>query len=411
MRIRGIISLVVVLLASMSMGLEIPPGPVASAASPPSPLPAEGQRFTIEIRPEMELLAGVLSQTSWGTAHGPSGQGNEYFRALRDFLAPYKEHQAVKIAEELTRGSFVYDKPGAFICHLGPLPDLELKYEYDDALVESAGGKEKLEQFRLALRDLAEQSHFLDFIAEWRERFPKWIAAAAFDGDRVVEWLEGFFGPGPSGYRVILVPSQFNPNVGGSGAIISDSRGPIMYAIFPETGQSDNEPQFPEAMELEGLALHEWGHYFVNGALGRYPKEVASLEHLYRPVAQVVATIGYRSVESFTNEQVLRAVGVVAARDLYPDIPEQLLIMNEEASGFYLIRDVVKLLREYRVNRDVYPDFESFAPTLLERMAALPSKTERTVRRVLTMTTVVIVIGVFAIAVIRELRKGRVRSG
>ncbi len=56
---------------------------------------------------------------------GPKGIGNEYFRELKNFFANYKEHQAFKLAEELTQKGFSYDAPPNFILSLGPLPNLE----------------------------------------------------------------------------------------------------------------------------------------------------------------------------------------------------------------------------------------------------------------------------------------------
>jgi hypothetical protein len=44
----------------------------------------------VEIRPELELLAGVLSQTSWMEQRGPYGAGNQYFRELKAFFDQYK---------------------------------------------------------------------------------------------------------------------------------------------------------------------------------------------------------------------------------------------------------------------------------------------------------------------------------
>ncbi|NLY91894.1 MAG: hypothetical protein GX081_09885 [Firmicutes bacterium] len=46
---------------------------------------ASGQVY-LEIRPEIELLAGVLSQTSWIERRGPFGAGNQYYRELKAFF-------------------------------------------------------------------------------------------------------------------------------------------------------------------------------------------------------------------------------------------------------------------------------------------------------------------------------------
>ncbi|HKM42936.1 MAG TPA: hypothetical protein VJZ70_02985 [Limnochordia bacterium] len=143
--------------------------------------------LALEISPEMELLAGVLSQTSWIDNRGPQGQGNEYFRALQEFFTDYRKHEAVQIAEKLTKGGFTYDAPPAFICHLGSLPNLDLEYEYSEYLVGRAGGKKDLEEFRLALIDLAQKANFLSFFQTWSPSLEASLGPARedFSGDRL----------------------------------------------------------------------------------------------------------------------------------------------------------------------------------------------------------------------------------
>ena len=91
------------------------------------------------ILPEMEPLAGVLAQTSWIEKRGPRGPGNGYYRALKEVVAEYENHEAVSIARRLTERGFTYDAPPALSCLLGPLPVLPLLVEYYDYLVVRAG--------------------------------------------------------------------------------------------------------------------------------------------------------------------------------------------------------------------------------------------------------------------------------
>jgi len=142
-------------LSAALMALVVVLTPLVTVRSAPADVPS----FRAVVSPEMELLAGVLAQTSWITQRGPAGEGNEYYRALKEFFAPYGDHEAVKIAQELTNIGFTYDAPPGFVCHLGSLPELTLKHEYSEYLINRAKGRERLESFRLALRDLAAASH------------------------------------------------------------------------------------------------------------------------------------------------------------------------------------------------------------------------------------------------------------
>ena len=331
-----------------------------SAAEPP-----------VEILSQMELLAGVLSQTSWISNRGPQGKGSEYYQALKAFMEPYKDHEAVKIAEELTGRGFSYDAPPCFACHLGPLPDLELVAEYSAYVAGRAGGRETLEGFRLALKDLADKSDFMGFLEKWDETLQECIerSSKGFDRPKIETWLTDFFGWEAAEFHVILAPAMF-PG-GGYGATVVDRDGrSIGYETVRCSGRSESDPDLPGGRSIETLTLHELGHYFVNPSLGKYPSEVQSLQPWYGRVQEQMSRMAYSNLSTYANEQVLRAACAVAQKDLYGDSTYEGVIANEERNNFHLTRVAAEALQDYAANRDKYPKFTDFVPVLLQRMAA-----------------------------------------
>ncbi len=324
---------------------------------------------TLSLSPQMELLAGVLSQTSWIEERGPSGLGNEYFRALQAFFASHKDHEAIVLAQQLTKKGFTYDAPPAFICHLGPLPDLELAYEYSDYLVRRAGGRDTLEAFRLALVDLATQSEFLSFYATWEPYLRESLAPClhGFRREHAENWLSDFFGWAPAELHLIMVPSMF-PG-GGYGASVTDQDGNVIaFQIIRENGCSQGLPEFPTGVSLENLTVHELGHAFVNPSLEAYPARAKQLKALLWPVRDAMGEQAYRSMTTFLNEQVIRAMEVLAARDIFSAEVEAMIIETHESRNFYLTRFVVKQLEYYQANRDPYPTFVEFVPYLYDQL-------------------------------------------
>lgn len=340
---------------------------------------SEGEpRFTASVVPEMELLAGVLTQTTWMKQRGPAGEGNEYFRALKEYFAPYKDHEAVKVAQELTDLGFTYDAPPGFICHLGSLPELKLEHEYSDYLVGRAKGRERLERFRIALRDLAEEMEFETFFQQWQPQFDKWVSASHFDGSRVVAWLEEFFGKKASEFHLVLAPAMF-PG-GGYGPSIRLANGELIsYQVVRENGRSTTAPEFPAGRSLEFLSLHEWGHSFVNPSIERFPAEVQKLNHLFKPVRTAMNNQAYSSVGIYINEQVLRAVTALAEKDLYGVEAYQRAIENENVRSFFWTDNIAAMLEEYRDNRAEYPTFDDYVPTLLRQMQELRTKRDNVI--------------------------------
>jgi hypothetical protein len=348
-----------VLFTSNSAFTESSYSPIQSAGSQPG--------IYVEIKPEIELLAGVLSQTSWMKARGPKGSGNEYFQELQYFFAKYKEHKAIKLAEELTEKGFTYDAPPCFILSLGPLPKLEPLNGYSDYLKKRAHGSADLEDFRQALVDLAAESRFAAFYQQHRPYLEKILSSNTYDfnGDKVVTWLQEFFGTKGDQYHLLLAPAFFP--AGGYAATVNTNDGKKhIYEIIRANAESKKEPEFLQGRALEALSLHEWGHSFVNPALDQYPSPMQGLEDLFNPVKEIMAKKAYGQIDIFFHEQVLRAVVILAAESIYKIYDCQKMIDNEQNEGFYLTQFTLKQLRFYQKNWAKYPSFTEFVPYLLE---------------------------------------------
>jgi len=358
----------VVLLLSICVLLT----PAVAAAAPVfEPVQKElAQGVYIQILPRMELLAGVQSHTTWMNKMGPKGNGPTYYRELREFFEPYSNHRAVELSEERLNSGFSYDAPPHFVLRLGPLPELEKKRSYGSYLVGRGQGEDNLDEFRTALRDLASESEFATFFSDHRGEYQRWI------DETVEDWLRDFYGWEGGVYYIVLAPAMFPGGGYGASFELEDGRLAI-YQTVRESGRSEDEPEFGKGKGLEKLTLHEWGHSFVNPTLEQYPAKVRGLEPLFAPVSKMMADQAYPSVETFMNEQVLRAATTLAAREIYGEDAylEALgyeesrgFYLYEESRGFYLTEHIVGLLEYYRTHRDEYPTFRDFAPYMLDRL-------------------------------------------
>jgi hypothetical protein len=339
---------------------------------------ADRERYSITILPQMELLVAVQTQTSWLKQTAPrDSEGNYYYHAVLEFMKPYKEHRAVKVCQELLDLGFAYDAPARFALHLGPLPELELELEYCDYLTGRARGREKLEAFRLALKDLAAESDFLSFFEEWKPKYEEWIAGLEESTDlaKVVTWWEDFTGMAAGDeYHIILCPGTFYHNYG-PGILDPATGRKVSYNVasaYPTTG----EPSFGPPGNLERLSIHEIGHSFINPAFAPFASELSQVQPLFRKVESEMKQMAYTSVETFLNEQVIRAVQAIAEGELYSEEHKRASIERDEARHFYLTSFVVEQLEDYAANRDDYSRFTDFVPVLLERLAHEAEKVE-----------------------------------
>lgn len=375
MQVRRILSLVLVIMV-LCYG-----GQLVLADSPMIVEEKLAENAYVQILPRVELLAGVLSQTSWMDSRGPKGKGNEYFRELQSFFEPYKDHQAIKIAEKLTKRHFTYDAPVQFILRLGPLPDLEATYGYNDYLIGRAGSEKILEEFRGALVELAHISQFDQFFAQHMNLFKESIGTttSGFQCDTIMSWLEEFFGWSGNEYYMVLAPAMF-PGGGYGSQIFKENDEMIVYQVIREKGSSTTQPEFSTADRLDRLALHEWGHSFVNPSTAKYPEKVKRLKPLFNKVKQkIMRQTAYNGVEIFLNEQILRAMEGIVVRDLMGEVEYEKHIRRQNEIGFYLTEYTIEQLDQYREMRGEYPRFDQYLPVLLDQYYAdMESFTPRT---------------------------------
>lgn len=321
--------------------------------------------INIETLPRIELLAGVLSQTSWMDERGPQGKGNKYFQELQLFFSEYKEHEAIKVAEELTQKGFAYDAPINFIFSLSELPKLNSN-GYSNYLVMRAGDEEILEKFRVALIDLANESNFLDdFYKKNINNYNRYMDLVGnnFDRELIVKWMEDFYGYLKDEYHMVITPGMFP--VGGHGAIIKKNNKEVVYQLVRETGISEGEPEFQKDIPL--LALHEWGHSFINPAVEQQKDKIDfyNLQKFFVPVEEIMGKQAYNNVYVFLNEQILRAVTIIAIRDMFKTDLWANQIEYHKDRGFYLTEFTIEQIDYYIDNRDKYKTFNEFIPYIL----------------------------------------------
>ena len=341
-----------------------------------------------QITPEVELLAGVLSQTTWidRKGIGPEGDGNYYFQELNNLFEEYNDHKAVKIAQELTDRGFTFDAPLGFIVTLGSLPELEPKAEYSEYLVGRAepnnlldrifgpDGQKILEDFRLALIDLAEELKFASFFNQYRDDFKVYLddAMENFDAGRKINWLSEFTGIDTENeYYTILTPAMF-PG-GGYGPSVELPDGSYQfYQIVREKGSSQQEPEFPTGISFNQLTLHEWGHSFIDPAVEAHSEYI--LEYLtdhFLKVEESMNSQAYSSPMIFFREQILRAVTTVASGELYGEKYYYEELEHHIERDFHLTEVTIEMIEKYIDNRDNYNTFEEFVPEILEEYKRL----------------------------------------
>ncbi|MGE5561640.1 MAG: GNAT family N-acetyltransferase [Chloroflexota bacterium] len=398
-----VLAVLIAVIAAASAWFAPAASGAAAADGSGLPLTVAGQRYAVEIRPQLELISGVLLVTGlhepWERL--PRDGGSRYYNDLRAYLEPFRDHEAMALVVRLYADGMHTDRFATFAMHLGPLPGLSRDYDYSLDFFDRSDFDD-LERFRVALADLAAASDFDGFLVKWQPDYERWIrdVAARFDGDRVVDWLERFFGVAHVDYRLVLAPGL--PYGCGLGPWLEGPDGTVSFDIVEDRGYATADPSFGPNYDLEALAAHEWGHSFVNPVVADDYFELKAFERFYDPVESSLAEFGYDSLHAYADEQILRAVVCVAIEDLYGPERAESAIDSETEQGFQLTRALVDMFRDYRDDRSSYPKFSSYVPTMFQGVASQPDP-----RGVQQFAAAVLVVALLVYGLIRLANSGR----
>jgi len=319
------------------------------------------------IIPRVELIAGVLSQTTLRDKYGPEGDGSEYYRELESFFSEYEDHEAIRIAQKLVSNNFESGSQLSYVMTLGDLPNLKRDNSYCYYLLRKVRDEKLFEAYRKALIDLAEVSNFEAFYKSHEDLYMDILEdeQEKMNFDEVRSWMEAFYGDSKEQYCTIFAPGIF-PVGGNSITTFSEDGSESNYQVIRATGEGEINPRFTD--HIYSLTIHEFGHNYINPIVDTNKELIDEykLVQLYTPVRFDMKETNYGHPMVFLNEQIIRAVTICGVNEL---IGEEAAIIDRELNidrGFYLTDYTVEQIKHYQANRDLYPTFNDFVPVLLE---------------------------------------------
>jgi len=321
--------------------------------------------FYLEILPQMELLSGVLAQTSWYDKYirpNECDSDQTYYRELKHFFSAYKNHEAVKTLEELINRGFAYNAPPGFITFLS-YPDFNLKYPYGENLIERAKGEENLEKFRLSLKSLTNESNFSKF---YNDHYPMYKAllddfCQDIKAQIIVDWYNKMFGQSENEFHVIMMPSMY---IWSYGNRITSNDKLILYSMLASKGSCKNQPK----KDYKFVIVHEFGHAKIDIQIANLDSFIIKnhLDLFYYPVEDKMKRQGYNTYQPFFCETINNAFTLLAMKDIY-NYEDSVILERKNYfmnNGQYLLDFTIDKLSEYVKNRDKYKKIDDFLPIL-----------------------------------------------
>lgn len=323
-------------------------------------------KLQIGVDPRIELLAALEGVSGYGDRFGLITRFDfPYRKEVLDHFQPFADHPAVHLFDSLSAIGFSFDAPVLAMLYFTPPPELKPITPFDDFLLMRAGGQKALDRFMALLRDFARKTDFDAFYKSHSAAYDSMVGRArmAISGDDYIKDLEEYFGVNQHSYHIILAP-LFHP--GGFGVRLAHPDGGLdIYFVGGPKGSDAGMPLFGGREDFWSLAMHEFGHSFVNPVTMRHRDTIAHYTKLYEPIKEQMARQAYGTWESCVNEHIDRAVTArLSFKRGGPEARDRSLA-DDRNSGFIYVDRLAAKLEEYESQPDRYKTFADFYPELL----------------------------------------------
>jgi len=290
-----------------------------------------------------------------------------YLREVYEYFSEWKDHEVIQLFTELMYRGFSVDALLGLATHLSDPPELEVRVDYSDYILEKAHGRENVEKLVEKLRAFCGDAHFVEFYSRHEDLYSKVSEALGSEvrAERVVEALEDFFSMAMDCYHVIPLLTL----EGNFGYRLGSGEGVHAFAFVMPTDVIKGVPTFKGARVA---VEHELIHAFLNPLAEKYRDVVGECLEALKPLEEDLRRFGYGRAILVFNEHLVRACNI-AIEERYMGLTKEEAarwIETEEGRGFKLIRGFYKAVEYYAARKTEYGSFENFYPELLRILRA-----------------------------------------
>jgi hypothetical protein len=330
--------------------------------------PSQSIPLHIGTDPRIELLTTVqlLSGYSFLTPYYQN-----YAQKVFDRFSSHSAHQAVQLFAALSRDGSWSDAYPTAMLYLSDPPELEEQFPLPPHIYAAFGGVENFHAFVSALRSFAHQTRFMRFFNDQERHFfelEQDVRQLIGEQDPIAT-VEAYYGTRQISYHLILSPLLHH---GGFGPHIGRSGGPYdVYILLGPTGAQRGRPSYGPRPHLLELVWHEFSHAFVNDLTGDYSTLLFRHDALYSPIAKSMKKVGYTRWLDCANEHVIRAITARLTSQAFGPQEGDRVLRRESQRGFRYIHALAERLMQYEKNRELYPSFAVFYPSIVDTFSEL----------------------------------------
>ena len=335
----------------------------------PEPVTREHNRITVGVFPQVELISIVqtISKYPQTFAFLMAKDSSDYMRDVALHFGPYSDHPAARMLDRLSLqpGMMNFSAPSNIMLLADESLCVRSDIETDEFVIRRAGGPDSLMAFLELLRDFAIRSSFSEFFAEHKEFYRSLAdqAVTSIGTANYIAELETFYGSSQRSYNIFLV-SLYGPFGFGNSLLHSDLKRDIYNTLGPRSAK-DGRPFFGDEEYLRHMIRHEFSHPFINPLTEKYWDTVKVYSANYEKFPEVARKNVCGDWQECINEFMIRAITTHLA---YNDSEEagNKAYAREKSRGVSCLDELLKNIRFFESERDSFPTFDLFYPTILK---------------------------------------------
>jgi len=327
-----------------------------------APLIAE-EGIRVQVDSRVELLS-VIFRLAGNNEYCQPSVADWYEKAVEEHFKSHKDHGVVKLARQLRREHGVsFDAVMGMAIHVDGIDLLKPLIPLEGSL-DKRWTKDAAAQFLAEARSFVKEAGFELFFEKIRPRYE--IAVERLNKllreKSIVQWLENFFGPGPSTSFELCLSFGNGPCCYGP-SIEIDGKKQIYCILGMARFDDQSEPLFEKSLPT---IVHEFTHSFANPIIDIHANELsASGKKIFPYVESAMRRAAYSNWKTMYYESLVRAVvirylfateGLEAARQA---------VAESRKKGFLWIAKLAKLLGKYEKKRKDFPTIHEFMPHIV----------------------------------------------
>ena len=323
-------------------------------------------QIKVQLNPYLEFMNSILLTSRYNEITKKYiGYGlmteyvNEYTNLVKSLFEKQLNNPIYPYIESLIPNGFTFSRPVELMLSLGKSMDFSMQYSLSELCIQYCGGLSAIQNLLHMLKVFERNIGYFAFFEKIKKYYEPVIekAYSVVNYYPYVSILEKEYGKEQNSYNYVISSLM----VGNYGISFMDEKTNKMsiFSVFT----TDDFSISPS------ILLHEFSHPFINPLTEKYADAVKEYENVYELLMRYKLPrfqSGYGDWNECVNEHFVRAMVIhLLSKCGLEDVSAKML-ENDLHLGYRYIPLILRQYRYYDNNRDIYPDFESFYPVLIQ---------------------------------------------